>query len=186
MFLTFICRALTMTISKTFCWFLTCFLFLFSWFIFIMANENTYTHSFLSTNKLQRNSFYTLCYMLIVLKSFLWAKQNLTVFKIAIFSYSLLPKIFRFRRSSLRLVFLIKIVYNIVWTPPPPPPPPPSPPFSKQGGSKFWLPPREGESEKLEKRGGSMVQWQVLLSVCVGGGLTCFVFKFFKVYYFYI
>ena len=120
MFLTFICRALTMTISKTFCWFLTCFLFLFSWFIFIMANENTYTHSFLSTNKLLRNSFYTLCYMLIVLKSFLWAKQNLTVFKIAIFSYSLLPKIFRFRRSSLRLVFLIKIVYNIVWTPPPP------------------------------------------------------------------
>ena len=27
------------------------------------------------------NSFYTFCYMLIVLKSFLWAKQNLTVFK---------------------------------------------------------------------------------------------------------
>ena len=27
------------------------------------------------------NSFYTFCYMLIVLKSFLWAKQNLTVLK---------------------------------------------------------------------------------------------------------
>ena len=127
-----------------------------------MANENTYTHSFLSTNKLLRNSFYTLCYMLIVLKSFLWAKQNLTVFKIAIFSYSLLPKIFRFRRSSLRLVFLIKIVYNIVWTPPAP--------FSKQGEVNFDCLPGRGESEKLEKGGGSMVQWQVLLSVCVWGG----------------
>ena len=50
--------------------------------------------------------------MLIVLKSFLWAKQNLTVLKCQFFSYSLLPKILKLRRSSLRLVFLIKIVYN--------------------------------------------------------------------------
>ena len=41
------------------------------------------------------------------------------------------------------------------------------PPFLK-GGSKFWLPPPEGqESEKLKKGGGSMVQGQVLLK---GGG----------------
>ena len=32
--------------------------------------------------------------------------------KISIFSYSLLPKILKLRRSSLRLVFLIKILYN--------------------------------------------------------------------------
>ena len=137
-----------------------------------MANENTYTHSFLSTNKLLRNSFYTLCYMLIVLTSFLWAKQNLTVFKIAIFSYSLLPKIFRFRRSSLRLVFLIKIVYNIVWTPPLRPPPLHHHHFQSRGEVNFDCLPRRGEPKKLEKRGGSMVQWRVLLSVgvCVGGG----------------
>ena len=30
----------------------------------------------------------------------------------SIFSYSLLPKILKLRRSSLRLVFVIKIVYN--------------------------------------------------------------------------
>ena len=46
-------------------------------------------------------------------KVFLWAKQNLTVLKkCPFFSYSLLPKILKFRRSSWRLVFLIKIVYN--------------------------------------------------------------------------
>ena len=32
------------------------------------------------------NNFYTFCYMLIVLKSFLWAKQNLTVLKNVHFS----------------------------------------------------------------------------------------------------
>ena len=78
--------------------------------------------------------------------------------KMAIFSYSLLPRIFKFRRSSLRLVFLIKIVYNIVQTP-----------LSsfKVGEINFvdYLP-RRGESEKLEKGGGSMVQGQVLLKVC--------------------
>ena len=44
------------------------------------------------------NNFYTFCYMLVVLKSFLWAKQNLTV---------VVPKILKLRRSS-----LIKIAYN--------------------------------------------------------------------------
>ena len=42
------------------------------------------------------NSFYTFCYMLIVLKSFLWAKQNLTVFeKCPFFHTQLLPKILK-------------------------------------------------------------------------------------------
>ena len=79
-----------------------------------------------------------------------------------IFSYSLLPRIFKFRRSSLRLVFLITIVYNIVRIPPPPPN------FKAAGGVNFdYLPRRRGESEKLEKGSGSMVQGQVLLKVCV-------------------
>ena len=83
-----------------------------------------------------------------------------------IFSYSLLPRIFKFRRSSLRLVFLITIVYNIVRIPPPPPPN-----FKAGGGVNFdYLPRRRGESEKLEKGSGSMVQGQVLLKVCVWGG----------------
>ena len=107
--------------------------------------------------------------------------------KMAIFSYSLLPRRFKFRRSSLRLVFLIKIVYNIVQTPLS---------FFKVGEVNFvdYLP-RRGESEKLEKGGGSMVQGQVLLKVCEyvcvfegGGGeaLTLFVCNFFKVYHLYI
>ena len=50
--------------------------------------------------------------MLIVLKSF-FNKTKFNCFKkMSIFSYSLLPKILNFRRSSLRLVFLIKIVYT--------------------------------------------------------------------------
>ena len=79
-----------------------------------------------------------------------------------IFSYSLLPRIFKFRRSSLRLVFLITIVYNIVRIPPP------SPQFQSGGGSKFWLPPPpERGIWKIRKGSGSMVQGQVLLKVCV-------------------
>ena len=77
----------------------------------------------------------------------------------AIFSYSQLPKVSKFRRSSLRLVFLIKIVYNIVWTP--------NSPFLKRVEVNFDYLPQSGESEKLEKGGGSMVQGQVLLK---GGG----------------
>ena len=58
------------------------------------------------------NSFYTFCYMLIVLKRFL-SKTKFNCFKkMSIFSYSLLQKILKFRRSSLKLLFLIKIVYN--------------------------------------------------------------------------
>ena len=66
----------------------------------------------------------------------------------AIFSYLLLPKIFKFRRSILRLGFLLKIVYNMVWTTPNPPPPPP---LIKAGEVNFDYLPRRGESEKLEK-----------------------------------
>ena len=58
-------------------------------------------------------SFYTFCYMVIVLESFFVSKTKFNRFlKMSIFSYSLLPKILKLRRSSLRLVFLIKIVYN--------------------------------------------------------------------------
>ena len=104
----------------------------------------------------------------------------------AIFSYSLLPKIFKSRRSRLRLVFLLKIVYNIVWT---------SPLVLKRGEVNFDYFPQREESEKLEKGGGGIVQGQVLLKcvcmcVCVSGergrGLILFVFTFFKVYHFYI
>ena len=50
--------------------------------------------------------------MLIVLKIYL-SKKNLTVLKkCPFFSCLLLPKKLKFRRSSLRLVFLTKIVYN--------------------------------------------------------------------------
>ena len=58
-------------------------------------------------------SFYTFCYMVIVLKSFFVSKTKFNrFFKMSSFSYSLLPKILKLRRSSLRLFFLIKIVYN--------------------------------------------------------------------------
>ena len=55
------------------------------------------------------------------LKKFFMSKTKFNCFlKMAIFSFPLLSKIFQFKTSSLRLVFLIKIVYNIVQTPPPP------------------------------------------------------------------
>ena len=38
------------------------------------------------------------------------------------------------------------------------------PPF--QGGTKIWLPPLEGDSEKIKKGSGSMVQGHVFLKVC--------------------
>ena len=78
----------------------------------------------------------------------------------SIFSYSLLPKIFKLKRSSLRLVFLIKIVYNIVRTPSP---------FLKRGEVNFDYLPWSGESEKLEKRDGSIEHGQVLLKKAWGG-----------------
>ena len=78
----------------------------------------------------------------------------------SIFSYSLLPKIFKLKRSSLRLVFLIKIVYNIVRTPSP---------FLKRGEVNFDYLPWSGESEKLEKRDGSIEHGQVLLKKVWGG-----------------
>ena len=85
----------------------------------------------------------------------------------AIFSYSLLPKILKFRRSSLKLVLLIKIVYNIVRTPPPPSP------LFKEGGSKFWLPPPEWGIWKIRKRGRNYGAGAGA-GVCVlgGGGIT--------------
>ena len=90
--------------------------------------------------------------MLIALKRFLWAKQHLTALKnMSIFSYSLLQKMFKLRRSSLRFLFLIKIVYNIVQ----------APLFLKRGKVDFDYLPRRGEYEKLEKGGGSMVKGQV-------------------------
>ena len=57
-----------------------------------------------------------------------------------------------------------------------PPPLTPLPLFN--GGSKFWLPPpgEGGQSGKLKKGGGSMVQGQVLLI----GGADTFPFNFFK------
>ena len=104
------------------------------------------------------------------LKKFSVSKTKLNCFlKKAIFSYSLLPKIFKFRRSSLRLVFLIKILYNIVRTHSPPSPPPP---LWREVNFAYLH--QSGESEKLEKGAGSMVQGQVVLKrcvcVCAGGG----------------
>ena len=69
----------------------------------------------------------------------------------SIFSYSLLPKIFKLRRSSLRFVFLVKIVYNIVR----------APLCLKRGKVNLDYLPRRVEYEKLEKGGGSMVKGQV-------------------------
>ena len=69
--------------------------------------------------KIRRLGYKQFLYLLYVnsLKKFFVSKTKFNCFeKIAIFSYSLLPRIFKFRRSSLRLVFLIKIVYNIVRT----------------------------------------------------------------------
>ena len=69
--------------------------------------------------KIRRLGYKQFLYLLYVnsLKKFFVSKTKFNCFeKMAIFSYSLLPGIFKFRRSSLRLVFLIKIVYNIVQT----------------------------------------------------------------------
>ena len=113
-----------------------------------IKNPYSYTHSFLSTakslGKIRRLGSKQFLYFLFYVNSptFLWAKQNLTK-KMFIFSYSLLPKIFKLRRSSLRLVSLIKIVYNIVR----------NPLLSfKARESKFWLPPQEGKVWKIRKR----------------------------------
>ena len=58
---------------------------------------------------------------------------------------------FKLKRSSLRFLFLIKIVYNIVQ----------APLFLKRGKVDFDYLPRREEYEKLEKGGGSMVKGQV-------------------------
>ena len=80
----------------------------------------TPTHSFVSTTKLlgkiRRLGYKQFLYFLLYvnsLKKFFVSKTKLNCLKKrAFFSYSLLPKILKFRRSSLRLVFVIKIVYN--------------------------------------------------------------------------
>ena len=64
------------------------------------------------------------------------------------------------------LVFWVVRGVNIVQTPPP----------------HLITSPGGGESEKLKNGGGSVVQGQVFLIV----GLLLFLFKFFKVYHFYI
>ena len=46
--------------------------------------------------------------------------------------------------------------------------------------------PWRGKSEKLKKRGGSMVQGRVFLKGGGGGGVTLFLFNFFKGFHFYI
>ena len=96
----------------------------------------TLTHFFLSTTKhlgkIRRLGYKQFLYFLLYvnsLKKFFVSKTKFNCFKkMSIFSYSLLPKIFKLKRSSLRLVFLIKIVYNIVRTPSP---------FLKQGEVNF-------------------------------------------------
>ena len=85
-----------------------------------IKSPNSYTHSFLSTvnhlEKIRRLGYKQFLYFLLYvnsLKKFFVSKTKFNCFKkMSIFSYSLLPKILKFRRSSLRLVFLIKIVYN--------------------------------------------------------------------------
>ena len=66
--------------------------------------------------------------------------------------------------------FICQLRYIIVRTPPPP-----SPPALFKGGgeSKFWLSWNYGTGAGPLKRGGE-------------GGLTLFLFNFFKVYHFYI
>ena len=119
----------------------------------------TLTHFFLSTTKhlgkIRRLGYKQFLYFLLYVNSL---KKFFK--KMSIFSYSLLPKIFKLKRSSLRLVFLIKIVYNIVRTPSP---------FLKRGEVNFDYLPWSGESEKLEKRDGSIEHGQVLLKKAWGG-----------------
>ena len=65
--------------------------------------------------KIRRLGYKQFLYLLYVnsLKKFFVSKTKFNCFeKMAIFSYSLLPGIFKFRRSSLRLVFLIKKISN--------------------------------------------------------------------------
>ena len=120
-----------------------------------------YTHSFLSTTKhlrkIRRLGYKQFLYFLLYvnsLKKLFVSKTKFNCFlKMSIFSYSLLPKIFKFRRSSLRLAFLIKIVHDIVRTPPP------ASSLFKAGGSEFWLPPPEWGIWKIRKTG--QVQGQV-------------------------
>ena len=124
-----------------------------------------------------RNSFYTFCYMLIVLKCLLASKTKFNCFKkMYIFSYSLLPKIFKLRKSSLRLVFLVKIAYNIVRTPSP---------FLKRGEVNFDYLPWRGGIWKIRKRGWKYRAWAGSLKKRVGR-LTLFLFNFFNVYHFCI
>ena len=151
-------------------------------------SSSVYTTKHLMKNR--RLGYKQFLYLLYVnsLKKLFVSKTKFNCFeKIAIFSYSLLPRIFKFRRSSLRLVFLIKIVYNIVQTLPLPSP---LSPFLKRGEVNFvdYLPSEEG-IWKIRKRGWT---GQVLLKVYVyvyvfdgwgvrgGWGLTLFVFNFFQ------
>ena len=80
------------------------------------------THSFLSTTnnlglgKITSLGYKQFLYFLLYvnsLKKFFVSKTKFNcIKKMSIFSYSLLPRILKFRRSSSRFVFLIKIVYN--------------------------------------------------------------------------
>ena len=80
----------------------------------------SYKYSFLSTSnhlgEIRRLGYKQFLYFLLYfnsLKQFFVSKTKFNCFKkMFIFSYSLLQKIIKLRRSSLRLVFLIKIVYN--------------------------------------------------------------------------
>ena len=62
------------------------------------------------------------------------------------------------------------------------------PPLFLKGGVNFdYLPQRGGESEKLKKGDGSMVQWLFFLKGWgERRGLALPLFNFFKVYHFYI
>ena len=78
------------------------------------------THFFLGTakhlGKIRRLDYKQFLYFLLYVNSFEKLFVSKTkfncVYKMSIFSYSQLPKILKLWRSSLRLVFLIKIVYN--------------------------------------------------------------------------
>ena len=81
--------------------------------------KNQTSHSFLSTTKylgkirrLGYTWFLHFLLILIVFKNFLNKKKLTVLKKCQFFSYSLLSKMLKFRRSSLRLVFFIKIAYN--------------------------------------------------------------------------
>ena len=66
--------------------------------------------------KIKRLGYKQFLYFLLYVnsfKKFFMSKTKFNcVYKMSIFSYSQLPKILKLWRSSLRLVFLIKIVYN--------------------------------------------------------------------------